>query len=199
MGAVKTELTAADVMTADPVTIEPSASIREFARVLDDNEISGVPVVDQQGTLVGIASKTDLIRQCVQGTVELPPGYLFDLLVEQEIPESAADTLPDPQVRVEDFMTEGPVTVSPQTPLNAVARAMTEPPFGMARPNRISARRQHRSTSGRGRSRSSRWICPCVASWMMQAAIAASVAVVPETNTRSSTQVRESKRYAPRV
>ena len=130
MGAVKTKLTAADVMTADPVTIEPSASIREFARVLDDNEISGVPVVDQQGTLVGIASKTDLIRQCVQGTVELPPDYLFDLIVEQDIPESAADTLPDPQVRVEDFMTEVPggggVTVSPDAPLSAIARAMNE-------------------------------------------------------------------------
>ncbi len=126
MGAIKTEPTAADVMTADPVTIEPSASIREFARVLDDNEISGLPVVDQQGTLVGIASKTDLIRQCVQGTVELPPDYLFDLLAEQEIPESAADTLPDPQVTVEDFMTEGPLTLPPTAPLSEIARAMAE-------------------------------------------------------------------------
>lgn len=126
MGAVKTELKASDVMVADPVTVEPSGTIREFARLLEENEISGVPVVDQEGTLVGIASKTDLIRKCVQGTVDLPPGYLFDLLVEQDISEPAADTLPEPPVAVEDFMTEGPVTVPPDAPLAAVARAMTE-------------------------------------------------------------------------
>jgi CBS domain-containing protein len=126
MGAVKTGMKAADVMMADPVTVTPSMNIREFARVLEENEISGTPVVDQQGTLVAVASKTDLVRQCVQGTIDLPPGYLFDLVGEQDMVESAADTLPDPPVNVQDFMTEGPVTVSPDAPLGAIARARTE-------------------------------------------------------------------------
>ena len=83
MSLVNTELKAKDVMTADPVCVSPSTRIRELARVFEEHEISGVPVTDQEGKVIGVVSKTDLIRRCSEGTDDIPPAYLFEVLSEQ--------------------------------------------------------------------------------------------------------------------
>ena len=54
-------LTAADVMTSTVVTASPEASVPEVARLLQEHRISGVPVVDAGGTVIGIVSEGDLI------------------------------------------------------------------------------------------------------------------------------------------
>jgi len=54
-------LTAADVMTSTVVTVSPDALVPEVARLLQDHRISGVPVVDAGGKLIGIVSEGDLI------------------------------------------------------------------------------------------------------------------------------------------
>jgi CBS domain-containing protein len=51
-----------DVMTPDPVSISEAASLAEAANLLDSRKISGMPVVDLNGSLVGVLSQTDLIR-----------------------------------------------------------------------------------------------------------------------------------------
>jgi CBS domain-containing protein len=53
--------TVADIMTRTLTTVSPETSIREVARTLCDKRISGVPVVDADGTLVGIISESDLM------------------------------------------------------------------------------------------------------------------------------------------
>lgn len=127
MTALKTDLKAKDVMNAEPVCVEPSTSIRRLARIFEENEISGAPVIDPQGRLVGIVSKTDLIRQCMEGTDEIPPAYLFEILSEQGVDEDeSSEVIPEPLACVEDFMTEDPVTVTPDTPIGRVARLMHE-------------------------------------------------------------------------
>ena len=50
------------VMTPDPITIRSDAPLSTAARLLEEHEISGVPVVDEGGTLVGILSESDLVR-----------------------------------------------------------------------------------------------------------------------------------------
>ncbi|HSG06722.1 MAG TPA: CBS domain-containing protein [Longimicrobiales bacterium] len=55
-------LTVRDVMSAAVVTISPDATARQLARLLADEEISGVPVVDDNGALMGVVSATDLVR-----------------------------------------------------------------------------------------------------------------------------------------
>ncbi len=127
MNTVKTELKARDVMTTEPVTVEPSATIRQLARVLEENEISGVPVVDQSGRLVGVVSQTDLIRRCSEGTVDIAPAYLFEVLGDQGgEDEDGREVVPEAAVCVEDFMTDDPITVTPDTPAGEVARRMSE-------------------------------------------------------------------------
>ena len=49
------------VMTADPVTIAPSATVEEAATRLVDKDVSRIPVVDD-GNVVGIVSKSDIVR-----------------------------------------------------------------------------------------------------------------------------------------
>jgi CBS domain-containing protein len=128
MSVLKTELRAKDVMTAEPVCVGPDATVVELARLLDENEISGAPVVDQDGVVIGIVSKTDLVRRASQGSGDLPPAFLFETLFEQGEEESpaAADVPSVPDLRVEDFMTEDPLMVAPDIAAATVAHRMFE-------------------------------------------------------------------------
>lgn len=120
--------TAKDIMTAEPVCAEPSTTIRQLARLFEENDISGCPVVDQEGKVVGVVSKTDLIRRCSEGTADIPPAYLFEVVCEQDSGDGESDgpPIPEPLVCVQDFMTESAVTVRPSCPVHEVAALMTD-------------------------------------------------------------------------
>ncbi len=62
MSARRPGLTVGQVMTPDPVTIRQDAPLSTAARLLEENEISGVPVVDDEGLLVGVLAESDLVR-----------------------------------------------------------------------------------------------------------------------------------------
>lgn len=53
--------TVADVMTADPVTVDPDAPFHEVVELITTNGISAVPVVDQELGMLGVVSKADLL------------------------------------------------------------------------------------------------------------------------------------------
>lgn len=55
------QLMVADVMTIDPVVVNIDASLEEAAHLLHSNQVSGLPVVDANGALVGVISQTDLL------------------------------------------------------------------------------------------------------------------------------------------
>ncbi len=54
--------TVADLMTRDPVSVRGDTSLGEAAQLLEANHISGLPVVDAEGALIGVLSQTDLVR-----------------------------------------------------------------------------------------------------------------------------------------
>lgn len=54
--------TVGDIMTPHPVSISERASLAEAATILDTRKISGLPVVDGEGEVVGVLSQTDLVR-----------------------------------------------------------------------------------------------------------------------------------------
>jgi CBS domain-containing protein len=113
-----------DVMTADPICIGADTSARELARILESNGISGVPVVDSLNRIIGVASKTDLLRRCVEGPLGSRPGSFFASLAEGL--GTGSDMDPEELGAVEDFMTTEPVTGRPDEALGAVARRMAE-------------------------------------------------------------------------
>jgi CBS domain-containing protein len=121
---LKTDLTAKDVMTTEPICVEPSTTIRELWSIFDRNEISGAPVVDQQGRAVGVVSKTDLLRRYSEGNVNEAASYLFEMLAEQGDLDQGKDIASEPHFSVNDVMTESPITAAPDTPVAEVARRM---------------------------------------------------------------------------
>lgn len=90
-------LTVKDIMQADVVTVTTDTSARHLARLLADEEISGVPVLDSSGSLVGVVSSTDLVRLAAEesGVQLLPAGVGADPIrdpeADQEGPEAEAD------------------------------------------------------------------------------------------------------------
>lgn len=59
------KLTVAQIMTADPITISPTATIGEAARLMLENRVSGLPVVDEKGDMVGIITESDIFSMVV--------------------------------------------------------------------------------------------------------------------------------------
>nr|WP_317429544.1 CBS domain-containing protein [uncultured Mitsuokella sp.] len=52
-----------DIMTKNVITVKKDASIREIAQTIVDHDISGLPVVDEEGKVCGIVSEGDLMRK----------------------------------------------------------------------------------------------------------------------------------------
>ena len=59
---------AADVMTTDVITVDPETTVQALATLLAERGISGAPVVDASGCLVGIISEGDLLHRAEIGT-----------------------------------------------------------------------------------------------------------------------------------
>lgn len=67
--------TVAQIMTRDPITVFPETSLESAIKILAERKISGLPVVDKQGQLVGVISETDLTWQATG--VDTPPYIMF--------------------------------------------------------------------------------------------------------------------------
>jgi acetoin utilization protein AcuB len=61
-----TRLRVSEIMTRNPITVRPEATIGEAARLMLRNMISGLPVVDEDGDLVGIVTESDIFRMVVR-------------------------------------------------------------------------------------------------------------------------------------
>jgi CBS domain-containing protein len=60
--APRLSLAVGDAMTRDPIVLRDDDAVAVAAKVLDEAHISGAPVVDAKGTLVGVLSRTDLLH-----------------------------------------------------------------------------------------------------------------------------------------
>lgn len=124
--SVKTRTTprVEQVMTRDPVSVSGGTSARELARILETNEISGVPVVDGLDRVIGVVSKTDLLHRCLAGPVGSRPGTFFRSLAEGL--DVGGDMDPEDLGTVDEFMSADPVTVSPDDSIARVARLLAK-------------------------------------------------------------------------
>ena len=94
--------TVADVMVLDLIVVRANAPLEQAAELMDRHHISGLPVVDAAGTLVGVVSQTDLVR--ARSTEYLWANW--------------------PGLAVRHLMTSPPITVRRSTPLSVAAARM---------------------------------------------------------------------------
>lgn len=111
---------AVDVMTSPVVACRDEAFLEEVADVLADRDLSGLPVVDGAGTLVGVVSERDIAHAVGGPLVRLA---LRRGTHHNPAPEIAE--LPRDARRVRDVMSTPPITVLPDTPLTEVALTMS--------------------------------------------------------------------------
>jgi CBS domain-containing protein len=109
---------ASDIMVRDVFTIGPDASIQDVAEILLSKRISGLPVVDTAGHLIGIVSEGDLLRRAESGT-EHSRSWWLKLLMGRET--LAAEYVKEHARRVKDVMTRDVITVAPDSQVTDIA------------------------------------------------------------------------------
>lgn len=73
-------MNAADVMTLDPLSVAPETALVEAARLMLQHRISGLPVTDAKGAVVGVLTEGDLLRRAETGTERRRTGWLAFLM-----------------------------------------------------------------------------------------------------------------------
>ena len=118
--------TVAEVMTPNPISVNPQTPLQEAIKILAEKKISGLPVQDKTGKLVGVISETDLMWQ--ETGVEPPPYIMIlDSVIylqnptryEKEIHKALGQT-------VGEVMSDKPITIELDRSLKEAAHTMHE-------------------------------------------------------------------------
>ncbi len=119
-------LTAKDIMTKNVITVKPDTSIEELSALLVKHGISGVPVVDEAGSLYGVVTENDLISRNKRLHIPTVVGFLDAAIYlesskkfEEELKRLAA-------TKVGDICTRKVVTIEEDTTIVDIATIMAE-------------------------------------------------------------------------
>ncbi|MFO7951485.1 MAG: CBS domain-containing protein [Bacillota bacterium] len=115
-----------EIMSTDPITVSTEDSVEKCARLLQERDISGLPVLDSDGNLVGIVTEGDLIRRASRIKV---PGYLEILggLIYLDSPKKFIDELQRAMaLDAGKLMSKNVITVNPDDSLERAATLMVE-------------------------------------------------------------------------
>ena len=115
-------LTAKSIMSAPVVTIRPATPVRDAVRVMLDRHISGLPVVDDEGRLVGIVTEADLLPKEAQPPVSEPLLGWFGRSLWLERLVTVHQKLEGRTVG--EVMTHNVVTAEEETPVHVLASRM---------------------------------------------------------------------------
>ena len=111
--------TAATIMTTKVVTVTPETSVAEIARLLLEQKISAVPVIDDEQSVVGIVSEADLLGRPPSGS---PRGWWLRLFNDSAA--SLEEIATARHLKARDVMASPAVTVVEQTPIDVLATLM---------------------------------------------------------------------------
>jgi CBS-domain-containing membrane protein len=107
--------TVSEVMTRDVISASPQTTFKEAVRLLEDHRISGLPVVDRSGKLVGVVSEADLLNKVEKRE---PDAYVLESR-RHRLDRSRASALD-----VASAMSRDVVSVRPDAPIALAAREM---------------------------------------------------------------------------
>jgi CBS domain-containing protein len=112
---------ARDVMIAPVITVKPYSSIKNVAGLFWKRRISGAPVVDDKGKLVGMITEGDLVYRFELKTDRPHPHWFLQMTGNEQ---SAKEYAKSHGRHVSDVMTRAVITAAPDTPLNDIAALM---------------------------------------------------------------------------
>jgi CBS-domain-containing membrane protein len=119
-------LTAKDIMTKEVITVRPDTSLSELSAILVKNKISGAPVVDDSGALVGMVTENDLISQNKRLHIPTVVSFLDAAIYlesskkfEQEVKRMAA-------TKVGEICSRKALTITEETTIVDIATIMAE-------------------------------------------------------------------------
>ncbi|UCD10858.1 MAG: CBS domain-containing protein [Nitrospinaceae bacterium] len=118
--------TAKDIMTKEVITVTRETSLQDLSRIFMENGINGLPVVDEEGAVIGVVTQGDLIEQKKQ--LHIPTVIaLFDWVVPLESEKKfEADVKKMTASTVADIFHPHPVTVDVNADLTEIATLMAE-------------------------------------------------------------------------
>lgn len=134
--------TARDIMRTDIVTIAPDDTVGRLMKLLRDHSVSGAPVIDRDGALVGVVSVSDILREALREEElaakavtssareeeEVSSGYFATAERAAARPAALFPTLPRTRlasVPVHEIMTGGKFSVRPEATVPEVARFLS--------------------------------------------------------------------------
>jgi CBS domain-containing protein len=110
-----------DIMSDDVVCVGPEATLREAIRLMLDNRVSGLPVVGDDGRVVGILTEGDLLHRSETGTERHRHPWLEFLIGPGR---AAGDYVKTHGRRVDEIMTREVVSVGPDASLDELVRLL---------------------------------------------------------------------------
>lgn len=117
---------AKDIMTTPVITVNPELPVEQLADLLWKNKISGAPVVDAEGEVIGVVTESDLIDQTRKLHLPTMISFLDSVImlesadaVEKQIGKMTGAT-------VEEICSKHPITIDENTPLDEIATIMAE-------------------------------------------------------------------------
>jgi CBS domain-containing protein len=112
---------AKDIMTSPVVTVEPDVGVLQAVRIMLQRHMSGLPVVDKEGRLIGIVTEGDFLRRAETGTQRRRPRWLEFLVGPGRL---AQDYARSHGRKVSEVMTADPVTIGENASLDEIVKLM---------------------------------------------------------------------------
>ena len=119
-------LTAKDIMTKDVVTVTPDTSIEELSTLLVSNEISGAPVVNAEGAIVGMVTENDLISRNKRLHIPTVVSFLDAVIYLESSKKFSDDVKRLTATKVGDICAKKVVSITEDTTLTDIATIMSE-------------------------------------------------------------------------
>jgi CBS domain-containing protein len=119
-------LTAKDIMTRNIIAVTPDTTVERLAKLLSEHKISGMPVLDENGKLVGIVTENDLISR--NKRLHIPTVVtIFDAIIYLERPGKLEEEIKKMVgALVNDICIKRVITIKEDATLTEIATIMSE-------------------------------------------------------------------------
>ncbi len=82
-----TQVLVKEIMTKDVLTVSPGMPVREVARLLRDRDVSGVPVINDEGRVLGVVSELDVVSRKGDTAADIMSKQVISVTEETDVDE----------------------------------------------------------------------------------------------------------------